>query len=141
MPFHEKSAWTMIVALLAGGMFYFWTVLTMSADLGELAPPSMPIVWTYTVILIVIAVLGHILAAAFAPEDADAPTDEREKRITERAGHLSGYILGFGALAALGIYLVTYNGDLMFYVLFASLMLSQVGEYAGQILLHRKGVY
>lgn len=141
MPFHEKSAWTMIVALLIGGAFYFRTVFTLSTDLGELAPPNMPTVWVYTVILIVIAVVGHILAVAFAPEDANEATDEREKRINERAGHLSGYVLGIGTLAALGLYLVTYNGNLMFYVLFASLMLSQVGEYVGHVLLHRKGVY
>ena len=141
MTFHEKSAWIMTFALLVGGFFYVLTVVSMSSGLGTLAPPVIPTVVIYTVILIVLAIVGHLLAAVFSPADADEAADERQRRIVDRAGHLSAYVLGVGTLFALGLYLWSHDGNLMFYVLFASLMLSQLFEYVVQIVLHRRGVY
>ncbi len=141
MPFHEKSAWIMAVTLLAGGIAYFWTVASMSAELGHLAPPMLRTVVVFTVIIVVLAIIGHVLVAARSPQDADAATDERERQIVDRAAHLSGYVLGAGVIGALGLYLFTGDGNLMFYVVFGSLLLSQLAEYAWQILLHRRGVY
>ena len=140
MTFHEKSAWIMAIALSIGGLFYAVTVLSMSSGLGALAPPLIPTIVVYTVILAVLAIVGHIVAVAFAPEDADEIVDERARRITDRSGYLSAYVLGFGVLVALGLYLWSYDGNLMFYVVFASLMLSQLSEYVLQIVLHRRGV-
>ena len=141
MPFQEKSAWVMSIALLVGGAVYFKAVAAASETLGYLAPPNLPSLLTYTVILIVIAVVGHIVIAATAPEDANEATDEREKRANERAGHWSGYVLGAGVILALGLYLFTYDGNVMFYVLFGSLMLSQLVEYGVQILLLRTSIF
>jgi uncharacterized membrane protein len=141
MSFQEKSAWLMSVALFAGGIFYFRAVADASAALGELAPPNLPTLVTYAVILIVIAVVGHIVIAALAPDDANEAPDEREKRANDRAGHLSGYVLGIGVLLALGVYLFTYDGNVMFYVLFGSLMLSQMAEYGIQVLLLRTRIF
>lgn len=141
MPFHEKSAWIMTFALLLAGAFYVWTVSTISAELGQLAPPVLPVVVVYTVIITIVATVGHILIAVFSPRDAREATDEREKRIVERMGHVSGYVLGVGIILALGTYLFTYDGNLMFYIVFGSLMLSQLAEYVGQIVLYRVGVY
>ena len=141
MSFQEKSAWLMSVALFAGGVFYFRAVADASAALGELAPPNLPTLVTYAVILIVIAVVGHIVIAALAPDDANEAIDEREKRANDRAGHLSGYVLGVGVLLALGVYLFTYDGNVMFYVLFGSLMLSQMAEYGIQVLLLRTRIF
>lgn len=36
MPFQEKSAWIMSLALLLGGIFYFRVVVAMSSEIGEL---------------------------------------------------------------------------------------------------------
>lgn len=137
MAFQEKSAWIMTLALLFGGLFYFGLVLSISNDIGQLAPPLLPLVVIYTIILIVLAVIGHILIAIRTPKEADAPLDERDRRINERAGHRSGYVIGFGVIISLGLYLFTSNGDLLFYAVFASLMLSAVAEYASQIVLYR----
>lgn len=140
MPFHEKSAWIMSVSLLLGGAFYCAVVGSLSAELGRLAPPNLPTVVIYTVILTILAVVGHIIAAIAAPKEANGPLDERERRITDRAGHLSSYILGLGVLLALTAYLFSYDGNLLFYGVFASLMLSQLGEYALQIFYYRSFV-
>ena len=140
MPFHEKSAWIMSFALIAGGLFYFLPVLSGWSGSGQLASPLMPHLVAYTVCIVVIAVVGHIVIVALAPKDADVPVDEREKLIFDRAGHYSSYVLGVGALLSLGLYLLSGNGDLLFYAVFASLIASQLAEYLLQIVFYRTSI-
>lgn len=137
MSFKEKSAWIMLVALLACGLFYFAQVTSMSFALGELAPPTIPIVILYTIILVLIAVVGHIVIAIFAAKEANAPSDERELKIFDRAAHRSGYFFAAGVIMSLGLYLVSYDGNSLFYGVFLSLMLAQIAEYAFQIYYYR----
>jgi hypothetical protein len=137
MAFQEKSAWVMSVSLLLGGLFYFGVVKTMTAEIGQLAPPILPTVMLYTIILIVVAIIGHIAIAVLTPKEANAPLDEREKTIFHRASHVSGYLFGAGVLLSLGVYLYSYSGDALFYGVFASLMISQLAEYIIRILFYR----
>ena len=140
MPFQEKSAWVMSVSLILGGAYYFGIVKTITAEIGQLAPPILPTVVLYTVILVVISIVGHIAISILTPREADAPLDEREKAIFQRASHLSGYLLGAGVLLSLGVYLFSYSGDALFYGVFASLMISQLAEYVFRILFYRVSV-
>lgn len=140
MAFQEKSAWIMALALLATGIFYFSIVASMSSAAGSLAPPNIPVLAVYTVLLAVLAIIGHIVIAMFTPKEANAPADERERRIFERAGHWSGYFFGMGVILSLGLYLIFYDGNLLFYGVFGSLMLSQLVEYLIQIALYRSAL-
>ncbi len=137
MAFLEKSAWVMLVALLLGGTGYFAIVVRLSAELGELAPPILPFVVVYTAFLVLFAIVGHAVVAILAPRDANAPPDERDRRIVERAGHWSGYVLGAGVVVFLGLYLFSFDGRLLFYGIFACLMLSQLAEYLLRITFYR----
>jgi hypothetical protein len=137
MAFQEKSAWIMALALLATGIFYFSVVAAMSSAMGSLAPPNLPVLAFYTVLLTILAIIGHVAIAIFAPKDANAPTDERERRIFDRAAHWSGYTFGAGVILSLGLYLIFHDGNLLFYGVFGSLMLSQLAEYVFQIVLYR----
>lgn len=137
MAFQEKSAWLMSIALILGGLFYYNAVSALTTEIGALAPPILPTIVVYTFILVIIAVIGHVAIAVFAPKEANAPLDERDKTILNRAGHLSGYVLGIGVIMALGHYLFLHNGDILFYGVFASLMLSQLAEYLIQIFYYR----
>jgi uncharacterized membrane protein (DUF485 family) len=137
MSFQQKSAWIMSFALVVGGLYYFGAVSNMSQAIGHLAPPNMPAVVTYTVLLVVIAVVGHIVIAAASPKEADAPLDERERKIFHWAGNVSSYVLGIGVIWSLGFYLFRHDGDVLFYSVFASLMLCQLAEYLIQIALYR----
>jgi hypothetical protein len=87
-----------------------------------------------------LAIVGHIVIAALAPKDADVPVDERERHIFNRAGHYSSNVFGAGILLSLGIYLLSNNGDLLFYAVFASLMAGQIAEYILQILFYRTSI-
>ena len=137
MPFREKSAWIMSFALVLGTFFYFGAVLSIWREIGQIASPAVPLVVIFTVILIAIAIIGHIIIATFAPKDANAPMDEREREIFSRAGNLSSYVLGFGVITSLGHYLLLGSGDLLFYTVFASLIVAQIAEYLLQILIYR----
>lgn len=137
MPFQEKSAWVMSAALLIGGALYFGVVGAMSAAAGVLVRPLLPMIAVYTVLLVVLAIVGHIAIAVLSPKEANAPLDERERRIFDRAGNVSGFVFGFGAIVALGLYLLSHSGDALFYLVFASLMVSQLTEYAARIFLYR----
>ncbi|MEM6775376.1 MAG: hypothetical protein AAF640_11035, partial [Pseudomonadota bacterium] len=54
-----------------------------------------------------------------------------------RAGHHSAHLCALGLLVSLGLYLVFRSGDLLFYTVFASLMLAQLMEYVLQIVFYR----
>jgi pilus assembly protein TadC len=88
----------------------------------------------------VIAILGHIVAAAMKPREANSEPDERERLIVVHAGHLSSYILGVGVLLSLGMYLIGFGGNALFYGVFGSLMLAQLGEYLLRIYFYRRGI-
>ncbi|MEM1264184.1 MAG: hypothetical protein AAGH76_17425 [Pseudomonadota bacterium] len=133
MAFREKSAWVMAITLLIGAIVYFY--LVASADWPIVA--KLPAFVVYTAVLIALATIGHIAIAVFSPKEANASADEREKQIAHRASHIASYVLGAGVLLGILIYLVVPLGDVLFYVVFASLMLSHLADYVAQIVLYR----
>ena len=141
MAFQEKSAWVMLLALLVSALFYVSIVAAMSEGLGHLASPGLSTLVGYTIVLVAICAIGHIVIAIFAVKDADAPLDEREKIIVQRAAHLSSYVLGAGVIMALILFLFFKNGNLLFYAVFMSLILAQIVEYTLHIFFYRSTFY
>lgn len=139
MAFREKSAWVMALALLAGGSVHFYVVASLSSAAGFLAPPLIPAVVGYTILLVLIAVVGNVILAVTAPRDAAAPQDERDRQVHQRAASVASNVLAIGVVLALGLYLLTGQGDALFYAVFASLMLSSLTEYLAVIVLYRRG--
>lgn len=137
MSFLEKSAWIMSLALLVTGLFYFNAVNAISNEIGQLAFPHLPMVIAYTVVLCLISVIGHIVIAILSPKEANASHDEREQKIIFKASHLSSYVTGTCIVSSLGLFLFHHDGDLLFYCVFGSLMVSQLSEYLLQIFLSR----
>lgn len=139
MSFNEKSAWVMFIVLLIPTGLYFSSVYYLSVALGYLIEPSVPKLIMYTIILVVLSIVGQTLIALSSPKDANAGADERDKIIETKAGHWSGYVLGFGAVSGLIHYLAFNQGSMLFYIIFGSLIISQLVEYLMQILLYRRG--
>ncbi|MEM1080027.1 MAG: hypothetical protein AAGH65_00445 [Pseudomonadota bacterium] len=139
MAFQEKGAWVMLIGLIIGGANYFTWVGLLSREIGQLAPPILPMLVVFIVFLVVLAVIGFTIIALASPNEANAPADERDRRITERAGHWSGFVIGFGVIVSLGLYLFTYSGNLLFYGVFASLLLSSIVEYGSKVVQYRIG--
>ena len=139
MSFHEKTSWAMAGVMLAGLIYYFTLVDRMSQGMETLAPPVLPVVVTYVIVIVVLSIASHILIAISKPSEADDTMDERDKLIAARAGNIAGVLLGLGVLAGLGAYLFTYDGNLMFHLVFGAMMICQIGEYAARIVYYRGG--
>jgi hypothetical protein len=77
------------------------------------------------------------MIVTISPKEAEAKLDEREKQIFNRAASLSGVILGFAVIISLGIHLISENGTLLFYTVFAGLIISQLAKYGIRIFLYR----
>lgn len=140
MSFREKSAWAMAFILFSAGAYYFQKVIGISAELGETAPPVIPLVIFYVVFIVIASAIIMPIIAGTTGKEANDPADERDRIIIDKAGHWSGYVLAAGVIAGLFNYSFTRDGNLLFHIAFASLMLSQIGEYVLQVVLYRRGV-
>lgn len=140
MPFREKTAWAMALILTTGGALYLYWVASLTLEIGQTAPPVIPLVIAYVVIIVIASTVIMSALAIAAPREADAPADEREKLITDKAGNWSGYVMAVPVLGALWHYSVNQDGNMLFHLVFLSLMLSQIAEYTFQIVLFRRGV-
>lgn len=137
MSFREKSAWVMAALMTAAGLYYLNLVVGTSRDLGTVAPP-IGIFIAYTVLVVIGSIVAQIVLAVSSPAEAQARADERERPILHRAGSQAGVVLGFGAVTALLFFLVHGDGNLLFHMVLGSLIVSQIAEYALQIVLLRR---
>lgn len=140
MSFHEKSAWIMGLLLSLTGYWYLSRVWALSDALGETAQPVIGLIAGATIMLIVGAVISHIIIGVINPDEASGDEDERDKQVLRRAGNIAGYVLGFGIFAGLWSYYFQRDGNLLFHIAVASLIASQVAEYALTILFYRRGM-
>jgi len=138
MAFREKTAWIMFMALLLGGAFYWGVVITGTQALGASMPPLIPVIAVYVGILVGISIIGHIGAALTSLKTANDPMDEREAQILARSTTSSDYIMGIGVLVSLGFYLLSFDGNKLFHLVFGTLMAAQCVQYAVQIILFRR---
>ncbi len=140
MSFREKSAWAMSLILLVAGANYFRAVVSVTTELGHTAPPLIGLVIGYVVMIVIASIVIMSVLAASAGREADSPADEREKIILDKAGHWSGYVLAAGVFGGMMNFGIHNDGNLLFHICFASMMASQIAEYAFQIILYRRGV-
>lgn len=140
MSFREKTAWGMSLVLILAGVWYFRKVAAQSVALGYTSPPDLRFFIGYVITVVVASITVAVTLSMLSGKEAEAPADEREKLILDKAGHWSGYILAAGVVAGLWHFGWTGDGNLLFHIAFGALMLSQVAEYVLQIALFRRGV-
>lgn len=139
MSFREKTAWVMMIILIVAGLFYFNLIYKVSVEIGQTAPLIPPFVIAYVVLVVVASIVAMIALAISSPSEANAPADEREQALENKAGHWSGYILAIGVITGVLHFGVSGNGNLLAQICFGSLMLSQIAEYGLQIWFYRRG--
>jgi cytochrome b561 len=140
MSFREKTAWGMGLILILAGAWYFSKVVSLSTALGHTSPPDLHFFIGYVVLVVIASIVVNVTLAVTSGKEASVPVDEREKAILDKAGHWSGYVLALGAFSGLWHFGWQDDGNMLFHVIFGSLMLSQIAEYAFQIFLYRRGV-
>lgn len=138
LSFREASALAMGLLFLLLTAAYLVEVQPISWREG-IAPPATGLAIRLALVLIVGAIIIQSVLAARRPAEAEAPADERERRVLARAGNWSGLVLGGGCIAALGNYLVHANGNLLFHGILLSLLVATLAESAFQLWLFRRG--
>ena len=141
MSFQEKSAWVMLGALIVPSFLYFNIVIGTFSATEAIPSPTLPSLIGFTVITVIIAIIGHIVAAVSNPKDANANEDERSKLIVQKAGNISSYVFALGVITGLGMFLLFPIGSILFYICFASLVLSHLVEYSLHIYFNRTVFY
>lgn len=139
MAFREQSAWWMMAVWAAVLGWYVWAMAPWQWTLHSVSAPLKPVLWV-TGLVIVGSVVVQAVLAVRRPDEAQAPADERERAILDRAGRWSGFVLSLLVVLSLLHYFKHGHGDLLFHTLFASLILASMAEQVGQILLFRRGV-
>ncbi len=139
MAFLEKTAWAMATVLTLVGAFYAWEVIGAWIALDAAPPPSIKLAVVYVILVIIGSVISMSVLGGTTPRGANAPADEREQVIVDRAGHWSGYVLALGAIVGVLHFYVFRDGNLLFHAVIAGLMLSQIAEYVFQIVQFRRG--
>lgn len=137
MSFKEKSAWVMALVMAVAGLYYLKMVLAASDHIGATAPP-IGLLIAYVLLVVVASVIAQIILAISSPKEANAPADKRERPALDRAGNWSGLVLGAGVVTSLMYFLVHNEGFLLFHTIMGSLIVSQIAEYAFQILFLRR---
>ncbi len=138
MVFREKSAWLMLViTLVIGG--YMASGVIQSYIAGQQLPPVLPVFIKLTVSLIVVSIVGQIVLSVTAIKHAEQKATTYERRIATSARAIAGVVLAVGVVSALMLFVLTRESNLLFYACLGSLVVSQVVEYAVQIVHFRIG--
>jgi hypothetical protein len=137
MSFKELSAWIMMGICLIAGAAYALVCYFHFAATGEWIVPLVPFV-LLSIITILLSIPTHIVAAILKRETANEAEDERDIAIRHKAGYMSGLCLGFTVVAALVLTVLNTNPFLLFHMIVACLVISQVVEYGAQIISYRR---
>lgn len=137
LSFEEKSVWIQLVSVAIALGAYFAVAATMHANGVDILIPYMPLLVLAVVVIVVINVAGHIVAAITGrPEKRD----ERDRLITWRAESNSGWILAVGAMGAITAMLFGLGDVLVAHILLASLFIAEIVGFTLQLVYYRRGV-
>ena len=138
MPFREKSAWiTLISTLLCAGL-YFGAIAT--GRIERFSMSAFHYALFCIILLIVLQVVLHFLAAFMSPRDARAPLDEREQIFEIRARSVGYYVLMtwmFGLIFAVH-FPVVRKIDVVF-ICMLGMVVATIAVAVTQIIQFRRG--
>ena len=139
MSFQEKSAWIMLTFVVLVYGWYFTVVfgdVAAQEAVRDIAYKGLMLVTV--VVLTVLAALSHIVIAVASPRDADK-TDERDKEINRLGEYAGGYVIGVGALVALGLAMYEVEYFWIANAILAGLVLSEIVSGVTKIVFYRRG--
>lgn len=132
MSFQEKSAWIVLVGVIAAIGFYGLHLY----DVG-IAGLTVGSVLTATVGFVVLVTIGHIAIAATAPKESDR-TDERDRAVDRRTDRVSELTLSAVIVCILGYGLL--NGDMVLSSFaFLGLFGATLIKHVMMVILYRTG--
>ncbi|MDX2039474.1 MAG: hypothetical protein SFX72_22715 [Isosphaeraceae bacterium] len=133
----EKSVWVQTLGLVVGLGGYFAVAGRMLASGVRVPWAYVPLFVVSVVFMVVILIAGLIVAALTSRDEA---ADERDRLISWRAEHDSGWLLATGVLAAMTALVAGVAPILVAHLLLLSLFLSQLLSFLLRILYYRRGI-
>lgn len=134
--FEERSAWVQLVALGLGLGGYFATAGRLLASGVMEMPPYIAVFAVSVVLLIMVMIAGHVLAAMLGtPEDAD----ERDRLIGWKAEARSSWVLGAGVFCAITALAFDVEAVWVANGLLLSMFASEMLKLALQVVSYRRG--
>lgn len=136
--FEEKSTWVTLLGLVAVFGFYFVVAARMLAAGVTEPAPFLPLLIVTIVLLVVVLAVGHTVAALVGgrPEGRD----ERDRLISWRAEHNSGWLLGAGVVAAIFALGLPVGRAWVANGLLLALLLSEILAYGLRLYYYRRGM-
>jgi uncharacterized membrane protein len=134
MSFREKTAWISLLSISGIYAWYFWSVIHSKSHggFGGLLGTIIALVIVQTVLTIGVAI--------FAPKEAQAPRDEREKLIDLKATRFA--YAGLATSIACACFFAAFNPPILFNTnaWLAILVLAEIMRSGCQIVQYRRGV-
>jgi hypothetical protein len=136
MSFREKTAWISLLSMSGIYGFYFWSVVRAGHQAG--AFPIGGLLGT-VVALVIVQVVLNIAVAIFAPREAKAPRDERDRLIELRATRVA--YAGLATSVALACLFGAFTPPIVFNTnaLLFLLVTAEVLRSACQVIQYRRG--
>lgn len=132
--FEEKSLWILFAGVLIAFGFYFSKVLP--TDTINVNPAHIGLFIAAIVILVVVQIIGHIIAAI---ADRNFASDERDRLYSLKAVRTSSYVLAAGVFISLCVSLITEGNFVFTHVLLGFWVLATLAEIGHQLYLYRRG--
>lgn len=138
MTFPEKSAATMIGALVVASAVYLSLVMTSlrAGTADDLA--YQPLLVVATVALAALAAVSHVVLAVRFPRQADE-YDERDREIGLRSGRVGGALLAVTVFTGLVLAMFEVPHVVLAHALLGLWVLAEITEAAVTIALYRRG--
>jgi hypothetical protein len=140
MSFKEKSIWaSLLIMLLVYSKYFLYVFEGLAAgtlDKGDISGLFLGAVIT----LIIYHIVFHIILAIFNVKQAEEASDERDRMIANKAGNISGWVLGFAVLT-IAAYIFIQDLDALWSanLLLLALVVSQLTSYVMQLFYYRRG--
>lgn len=136
MSFEEKSVWLQLagMGLALGGYFAIAGVMRVRGI--DALPAYVPLFAGAVVVMVVILVAGHILAALTARPE---PADERDRLIAWRAEARSGWVVAVGVLTGITGLVFGVDDVIVAHTLLGGLFCSEVLGFVLRIISYRRG--
>lgn len=138
MSFREKSAWITLVTVVLCFGAYFGAIAGGWIEREGVVPLHYGLLCI--VVLVVLQVVLHIVAAISNPKDARAPRDEREKAFENRSHSLGYYLLNGWMLAiVVAVHFPNVHNVDVVYLAMIGLIVTTVAVSISQIVQYRRG--
>ena len=136
MSFREKSAWISLLSMAGIYGVYFWSVVKAGPQAGGFHFGKL---LGTIIVLVIVQVMLNVAVAIYAPSEAKAPPDERDKLIELRAMRVA--YAGLATGIAFACFFGAFNPPIVFNTnaLLFILVTAEIMRCACQIVQYRRG--